>query len=504
MPGNTGTENTLLEKIVLAAAVAGTLLLLLWITDFSARPLSINDLFWQVRTGEMILDTGAIPDSDPFSYTNPGAAWNNHEWGFELLAALLQRFAGWGGVRIAMAAYLLAFTVCLTVVVGRRTGAPFAFLILVLFWVMGWYKMSPLPQGLSMGLFLAALYFFRGTALALSPRRWAGLTILMLVWGNLTAECLMFLPFVVLDQILLRYSRDGNGIPGFPDVRRHVLLLGLVCVAPLVNPPQSSVLDYALAGTRVNRQFNVEFAPIWAPAYTIDQYGKDVAQVLILVYLVWAAVALHRAPDRWRTMRRVGPGLLAVGGAVAFERNLWLLLLPAAQIAASLTAWAADSRRRLPIDAGAVALGAALFVASAAIYSWTPLVSVRHFSSPDVRKHHLDAGLVPLECVDPLEQVPALTRVYALRMWASYIVWRLPYVRVFIDGRNREYPDAIHRQADEVFLGGTGALAILDDSRTDAVIATPGWGDQPGIRGGPWRAVVRGTNCELYVRAVRR
>jgi len=103
MPVDEGKRSSLPARLVAATSVAGLLVALLWFAEFGARPLAMSDVFWQVRTGDLILEKGAIPGSDPFSYTVPGAAWNNHEWGAELLVSLLHRATGWGGVRLATA-----------------------------------------------------------------------------------------------------------------------------------------------------------------------------------------------------------------------------------------------------------------------------------------------------------------------------------------------------------------------------------------------------------------
>jgi hypothetical protein len=492
------------RRLVGLLALAGILLVLLAVAHRSARPLGSSDIFWQVRTGEIALAGGRIPDRDVFSYTVPGAAWNNHEWLFEVLAALLHRAAGWGGFRSGTVALMLAVAAGLAAAVGRRGGAPAAFLVVALFCALAGYKMAPVPQGLSMALFFAALGLFRGRALAVSPRRWVALVLVMLLWGNLTAESVMFLPFLLLDQGALRLARARGRGPALPSPARHLLLCAAACAAPLVNPPQSSVLEYVLAGTAANRVVNVEFAPIWAPAWTVLPAVKAGGLALMALFVAWAAVTLGRSADRGAALREVGPGLLAVALAGAFERNLWLLVLPAARLALAAVAWAGARPRRVIVDLVLLLAAAAVFSAFEAAYRWTPLAALRDLSSPAYRAHHIDEREVPTACVDPLAGVPGVGRVFTLRMWASYVIWRLPGARVFIDGRNREYPAITQQMADHAWEGGPVTRAILDASGTDAVVALPGWGDLPGVRGGPWRVAARGENCELYLRGAAR
>ncbi len=52
------------------------------------------DLWWQLRTGEYILENGSVPDKDVFSYTYAGVDWLNVKWGFEVLQALTVKAFG--------------------------------------------------------------------------------------------------------------------------------------------------------------------------------------------------------------------------------------------------------------------------------------------------------------------------------------------------------------------------------------------------------------------------
>jgi hypothetical protein len=74
--------------------LAALVLLFLLAIAFSLKQLVEPDLWWQLRTGEWILQTGDIPRSDAFSFTYPSAPWQNIKWGYELLIAGLSRTLG--------------------------------------------------------------------------------------------------------------------------------------------------------------------------------------------------------------------------------------------------------------------------------------------------------------------------------------------------------------------------------------------------------------------------
>src|SRR5262245_59756863 len=69
------------------------------------------DLWWQIRTGEWILEHNAVPKTDVFSYSMQGTPWINIKWGFEAAAAFVARLLGPESVFIlqAMVSCLLVF-----------------------------------------------------------------------------------------------------------------------------------------------------------------------------------------------------------------------------------------------------------------------------------------------------------------------------------------------------------------------------------------------------------
>ncbi|MBK9942268.1 MAG: hypothetical protein IPP13_11675 [Kouleothrix sp.] len=118
-----------------------------------------SDTWWQLRAGEMIVRTGRIPITDPFSSTVPGGYWPNHEWLAELLF-----YAG----------YSLG-------------GLPLLYLVCAALTTVAWYGMAQLGEGP-----------WRARALALL----AGLPSQSVIWSvrphmislALTAATLVLLP----------------------------------------------------------------------------------------------------------------------------------------------------------------------------------------------------------------------------------------------------------------------------------------------------------------------
>lgn len=71
-----------------------------------ARPTDI-DLWWHLKAGEIIANTGLVPAFDSFSYTAFGRPWVAHEWLWELG---LYELMAVGGYRLAVLVSALIIT----------------------------------------------------------------------------------------------------------------------------------------------------------------------------------------------------------------------------------------------------------------------------------------------------------------------------------------------------------------------------------------------------------
>jgi hypothetical protein len=193
--------------------------------------------------------------------------------------------------------------------------------------------------------------------------------------------------------------------------------------------------------------------------------------------------------------------LLAVLLAASFERNLWLLLLPATQLCVRLhDALLHDARKRAMLAAAELGLSVGLFVSLCVVLGWTPGAALATLRSPQYRAEHLAERKLAPACLAPLTALNRPANVYALRLWANYLIFRLPNLKVFVDGRNREYPDSVHEAAKRILSGAPDALHLLDVSHTDFVLVPAGWGDLPAIRGGAFHALASAPGCALYGR----
>ncbi|MEK7679964.1 MAG: hypothetical protein AAB356_07215, partial [Deltaproteobacteria bacterium] len=75
-----------------------------------------SDIFWALKSGELIFRDLSVPATDPFSYTFANAEWIDFTWGFQAISYFFYEYmGGWTGL------FVLQLLV---------TGATFVFLFL--------------------------------------------------------------------------------------------------------------------------------------------------------------------------------------------------------------------------------------------------------------------------------------------------------------------------------------------------------------------------------------
>ena len=169
-------------------------------------PMPAVDLAYQLRAGGEILNLGAIPSVDTWTFTIAGAPWTDQQWGAQVVLALVYRVAGWSGLAIVRAGLVALAFGLLLLVVRRRNPALAArwqaMLVLAAFLVAA-PALALRPQ-------LFAIVLFAATLLILAdrrahPRRLWLIPILALAWANLHGSfplVLVVLGIAVLGDLL--------------------------------------------------------------------------------------------------------------------------------------------------------------------------------------------------------------------------------------------------------------------------------------------------------------
>jgi hypothetical protein len=211
------------------------LLVALGLFAMSAHSVTDPDVWWHLRTGELIIQTHSVPRADPYSFTRFGQPWVNHEWLSDVMIFTLYRWAGWGGLIVAFASIIGA---ALLLVFLRCPGHPFtAALITALGAVASAATWGVRPQMLS--LLLASVLLLILQRFDQHPNRVWWAIPLMLLWVNLhggyamgIALLALFLGGRALD-VVLGFERWPRAAP---QLRRLALVLAACLAVIPLNP----------------------------------------------------------------------------------------------------------------------------------------------------------------------------------------------------------------------------------------------------------------------------
>jgi hypothetical protein len=225
---------------------------------FHISPIGLGDVYWHLNTGRWIWENGALPDSDPFTYTqavNPDAQPGLHShdywqrlilqgyWLAQLLFfAVYTAFGPWGLVVLKALLFLTLYWLVWRAMLKAHVE-PLSGLLAIL--LMPWllFRYDELrPHIFS---FIGVVLVYTNISSALSKLR-SGvalpvdlilLPLIMLLWANLHPG--FILGWVIIIVMLAGAAFDrwrGINALELPALRRLLIWCGIALLASLANP----------------------------------------------------------------------------------------------------------------------------------------------------------------------------------------------------------------------------------------------------------------------------
>jgi hypothetical protein len=443
--------------------------LLLFVAGRCLVPMDETDLFFNLRLGELVLQTGHVPTTNLLSFTHPGAADVNLAWIFQVVLALAHRWGGIPGTVVLKTAFVVG-TWAVLYRVARRRGAHPAAAALAL--ALAAWSAEPrfverphLVTFLGLALLLLAIE----RAEAGRPRMLWGFVPAALIWANANS-CFFLAP-----TILLLYAA-GARLEGRAADARRALLVGLALV-PFIfaTPSGTGCLRYLANHLRMPHVRPLQ-------EYRVAEWPLD-GPFFFLVVALAAGVVWRRVPPRW-TLPLVA--LAGLGSRrIRFVAEFSMLAGPA--LAVLLTA--VLPRVRAVTVAAAALLGVLIVVPR-----------VRAGQGLDLR---METGLVPFEAITFAEQNGLRDRMYNDLEVGSYLTWEgWPRHRVFQDPRINSYPDDFHAVLRRADLGQAEWQRFLDGFSVDAALVTyPDVNPRAALFAPErWALVYRGADALVFTR----
>ncbi|MDA1137472.1 MAG: hypothetical protein O3B01_02720 [Planctomycetota bacterium] len=159
------------------------LLLGLVVLAFSIRKVASLDVWWHLASGRWIVENGAIPKVDVFSFAIEGAPWINVWWGFQTVQYLAFQWVGLDGLIILKSLLILsAFGIaCLTV--PRTYRGSFLVFVCLLGVIISQLRFHIRPTAASYVFLTAYIFILEQDLIGRKHWLWS-LLPLHLVWAN--------------------------------------------------------------------------------------------------------------------------------------------------------------------------------------------------------------------------------------------------------------------------------------------------------------------------------
>jgi hypothetical protein len=443
--------------VTIGLGVAGLLVIIV-----AAKGLADSDLFWHLKTGELIVTTRSVPSVDPFSFTWGGQPWTPHEWLSEVLIYLsvgrIGPVAGLIGFGILAGCIVLVLAIDL----GRQGARPAAIGLASL--LAGWLLVPYVtvrPQVLSW-LLMAILIVFLRRLSPDHPRRALWLLPLFVLWANLHGLWVVGLGAV---GVYVLFSLAGRTAMSTGAARTWLLVAALGCgLAVMLTPAGPEGILYPLRYVD---------AGDWGLANILEWQSPDFHDPahwgLLAMIVVLGTVGLRGAPGWMATLAWLGVVMSLVSLRNAPLLAVWGLPVIALAISArwpaseTKTASASQARTRRWMEfvtALVVVIGGALVV--------IPRTTALNIEANVARKFP-EAGL------DRLLEITPNPRLLAEYGWGGYSIYRIfdSGGRVFVDGRNDMYDQSILDDYSAIRDADPGWQDLLASYQVEAMLWPP-------------------------------
>jgi hypothetical protein len=442
--------------------------LLFGLLAMTARNATDPDLWWHLRTGQWIVDTGHTPHADPFSFTRAGHAWVSHEWLTEVVFYELWKHAGAAGLIvfsaiITTAGFMLLYLRCLHQQRSRH-------------WAVAATAFGALASAASWGVrpqmftfAIASLLLWLVETAESHPKRLLWIPPLFLLWLNLHAG------FALGPALLLAYGAgliletalgDEPWSKNRPIFLRIMLLI-LVCLALVpLNPSGTELYRYPFDTLRSSgmRAFIGEwFSP---------NFHQSLYQPFLLAWLLLLTVlASSRAHPKGRVLI---PLILTSFAALDAVRHIPIFLLVAIPVLAAALPLPGPDRGSSSVRP-LFNVSVVILMACFAIARWTRLA---HNQASDEAEKYPQKAVAFLRAGHQPDSRPlsghAPGRIFVYYDWGGYAVWRLyPEYQVFLDGRADLYGDEILRQFRTAIELKNGWQDVLEGWKVETVVIPP-------------------------------
>lgn len=421
------------------------------------------DIWWHLQTGKWIIEHGTVPTTDPFSIVGEGKPWFAYSWLFDVgMYEAVQVFGNSAIIGFTLAGVWLVMLV-MHRLVARRCAQ---FLLCCGLMTVGILAISrlftPRPWLLTIVFFAITLE----VVLSVREEKWTpwfwSLPAIYVLWANVHIQFIYglgLLGLACLVPVIDEYARPlmANHGPtpwNSRQWRRLMAITALCTIATFMTPYHIHL--YAIVLQLFGQTGMWEYSQeMQAPAF------RTVADWAMLLLFAFALVRLARRTS-WSSFEVL---FLLVAAASAFRglRDAWVLVLAAIVVSTSQKRSESENPTQTWSHYGLTAIFICVAVGVAGIIS--------HRDLSDERIQENTAKIYPIKAASFVEQQAYGGPIFNHFDWGGYLIWRLPHLKVSMDGRANVYGDARIKQALATWSGQSHWSEDQDLNRARVVIA---------------------------------
>lgn len=392
-----------------------------------------QDIGRHITVGRIIWETGNIPNTNLFSFTNRDFPFVNHHWFGGLMLFLGDRLVGLKGL-IAVKSLLVAFAFSFSLAAAWRPRVASSAVIIGLASIFTMVERTDVrPEIISfafLGWFLFVLY--RSRLQATSYKLLWTLPFAQLVWVNTHIYFFMG-PLIWLAFLIGKVFSAPNIKSGLRSLftNHYPLITVALALATLVNPSGYHGAFYPLT---MWSNYGYSIVENQTPFFLHD-YGYP-AMTTVAMFITIVLVVVSFVINRKHFRQNIDGALLMLitaGLSLSMVRNFPLVALCAIPIFLrniDESGWYIKSRTALAFACAILAL-ISVSVVTNQIYDQAGLTD---------RKFGLIVPSGPQQPIDFFRTAGIRGPLFNNFDVGSFLIWKLPEEPVFIDGRPEAYP----------------------------------------------------------------
>lgn len=409
-----------MRKVFSFPVAAASLLAVLGVLTVRSR-FDDPDMWWHLRTGQIIWTTHTIPTTDVFSYTTNHHAWVPHEWLSQVLIYSAYTFGGYSGLMLWLCFFTAAILIAGYVLCCIYSGnAKVSFLGAMTIWFFATTGLAIRPQMIGY-LFLIVELLLIHMGRSRNPRWFLGLPLLFAVWVNCHGSFFFgFLLAAIFLSCSFFHFRMGSLVSARWDPRaRKMLIVALVfsLTALFLNPVGVTQVLYPL-NTLLHQPVGLSMVDEWMPLRMSDARGLGFLAVFGCLPLLVITQRSELFFDEFI--------VLATGSwlAVSHQRMVFVFGILAAPVLSRLlsTCWDGyDATQDRPLP-------------NAILIAISVLIVVLGFPNRHSLAQQVENGS-PVKAVEFIQTHHLSGPMLNEYAYGGYLIWAAPDHPVFIDGR---------------------------------------------------------------------